>query len=210
MLQNFSKKLAYVPVRIKRVTWLYNRVIGFIVRRGIVPHLIPEKDILEALRATKPSGVLEMFGLLKMRIRRVATGLWEDYGVVSVKLVTTAFAAYVVDSLQDSSTYPLDDFRYHQMGDDNTTESNAHTDLQNAREAKVSGSNGEGGSANIFQTVATIEATAGYDVEEHSITSNASNASGTMLDRNLVPNAPTVIANDQVEFTYDLTVNAES
>ena len=178
------------------------------VRNGIVPHGVPQGEIMEALKATKPYGVLEMFGFLRMRIKRYATGKWEDFGVVSVKKVTTAFANYVVDSLQDSTTYPLDAFTWHDMGDDSTAESNAHTALQNSRETRINDSSpGENGS-NIYQSIATINASAGYVVQEHGIFNAVSG--GTMLDRNLVPNAPTVIANDSVEFTYELTVNAES
>jgi hypothetical protein len=199
MLQNPIKKFAQ-SIRQKRIAAK--------VRNGIVPRGVSQGDIMAALKATKPYGVLEMFGFLRMRIRRYATGKWEDYGVVSVKKVTAAFANYVVDSLQDSTTYPLDAFTWHDAGDDNTAESNAHTALQNSRESRVNdASPGENG-ANVYQSVATITATAAYTVEEHGIFS--ANAAGTMLDRNLVPNAPSVIANDSVEFTYELTVNAEA
>ncbi len=199
MFQNPFKKL-YRLFRQKRIAAQ--------VRNGIVPHGVPQGEIMEALKATKPHGVLEIFGFLRMRIKRYATGKWEDFGVVSVKKVTTAFANYVVDSLQDSDTYPLDAFTWHDMGDDNTAESNAHTALQNSRETRINDTSpGENG-ANIYQSVATINASAAYTVEEHGIFSAES--AGTMLDRNLVPNAPSVIANDSVEFTYELTVNAES
>jgi len=178
------------------------------VRNGIVPHGITQGEIMEALQATKPHGVLEVVGFLRIRVLRHLTGLWEDFGLVSVKLVTTAFADYVVDALQDSTTYPLDAFTWHDMGDDNTAESNAHTALQNSRETRINdASPGENGT-NVYQSIATINASAAYTVEEHGIFSAVT--AGTMMDRNLVPNAPDVIANDSVEFTYELTVNAES
>jgi len=199
MFQNQIKKLIKF-VRQKRIATK--------VRNGIVPHGVPQGEIMEALKATKPNGVLEMFGFLRMRIKRCRTGEWEDFGVVSVKKVTTAFANYVVDSLQDSTSYPLDAFTWHDMGDDNTAESNAHTALQNSRETRINDSSpGENG-ANVYQSVATINASAAYTVEEHGI--HSAESAGVMLDRNLVPNAPSVIANDSVEFTYELTVNAES
>lgn len=198
MLQNWCRKLHKI-YRFHRIAWQ--------VRRGIMPKGTDQGEIMEALRYTKKSNVLEMFGFLKVRIFHPNGILKEDLGLQSIKLVTTAFANYVVDSLQNSTTEPLDAFQYHDMGDDNTAESNAHTSMQNSRESRVAGTQVENG-AGIYQSVANITATAGYDVEEHGIFSAAT--VGTMLDRNLVPNAPTVIADDVIEFTYELTVNAEA
>lgn len=204
MLQNWCKKL-YRSYRQRKIArW---------ARAGKVYPGVTQGELMEAMKATKPYGVLEMMGFLRVRIFRGKNhpryGDIEDYGLVSCKLVTTDFAEYVVDSLADSTTYPLDTFKQHQMGDDATAESNAHTDLQNAREAKVAGNQQENG-AQVYQTIATITATASYTVNEHGLFNNAANATGVMLDRNLVPNAPDVVADDSVEFTYELTVNAES
>lgn len=199
MFQNTIKKL---------IKSLRQKRIAAKVRNGIVPHGITQGEIMEALKATKPHGVLEVMGFLRVRIRRHLTGKWEDYGLVSVKKVTTAFAEYVVDALQDSTTYPLDAFTWHDMGDDNTAESNAHTALQNSRETRINDTSPGENTAQVYQSIATINASAAYTVEEHGIFSAVSG--GTMLDRNLVPNAPPVIANDSVEFTYELTVNAEA
>lgn len=192
----------------KLIKYVRQKRIGWQVRRGVVPHGVPQGEVMEALIATKPSGVLEIFGFLRMRIKRVATGLWEDYGLVSTKLVTTAFAEYVVDSLLDSTTYPLDAFTWHDMGDDATAESNAHTALQNSRETRINDASPAENTSQVYQSIATIVASAGYTVNEHGIFNAVS--AGTMMDRNLVPNAPVVVASDQVEFTYELTVNAES
>lgn len=192
----------------KSGSYIRNRYVGYLVRRGTVPYGLLQGEVIAAMKATRPEGVLELIGTLRMRIKRIATGLWEDYGLVSTKLVTTDFAEYIVDSLLDSGTYPLDAFTWHDMGDDNTTESNAHTALQNSRETRVNDTSPAENTAQVYQSIATITATAGYDVEEHGIFSAIS--AGTMMDRNLVPSPPTVIASDQVEFTYELTVNAES
>lgn len=182
------------------------RKIARLVRNGIVPKGVEQGEILEALKATKKPNALEMFGFLRMRVFR-KSGLIEDLGVVSVKKVTTAFAAYVVDSLQDSTTYPLDDFKYHASGDDGTAEANSQTALENEVESRATGNQGENG-ASIYQSVGTINYTGGFTIQEHGILS--ANAAGTLLDRNLVPNAPVVISGDSIEFTYELTVNAES
>lgn len=181
--------------------------VAALARNGFVPEGLLQGEVLKALKATKPSGVLEMMGFLRVRVFRHKEDRWDDYGLVSVKKVTTAFANFVVDALQDSTANALDEFNYHDMGDDNTAEDNSHTALQNSRETRIAGTQTENG-AGIFQSVATINASAGYDVEEHGLF-NAESAQ-VMCDRNLVPNAPTVINGDSVEFTYELSVAAES
>lgn len=198
MLQNWFKKL--------RRIYRFHKIAGQ-VRRGIMPAGTDQGEIMEALRHTKKPNVLEIFGFLKMRVFHANGVLKENLGLQSVRKVTTAFANYTVDSLQNSVASPLSDFKYHDMGDDNTAEANTHTALQNSRESRATGTQTENG-AGVYQSVANITATAGYDVEEHGIFSAAS--AGTMLDRNLVANVPTVIANDVIEFTYELTVSAES
>lgn len=184
-----------------------NVYVAALARSGFVPEGLMQGEVLKALKATKPSGVLEMMGFLKLRVFRHLENRWEDFGLVSVKLVTTAFANFVVDGLQNSVDNALSDFSWHDMGDDNTAEANTHTALQNSRETRIDGSQGENG-AGIYQTVATINASAGYTVEEHGLFSAVT--TGTMCDRNLVPNAPVVIADDSVEFTYELSVAAEA
>ena len=192
----------------KLVKYVRQKWVGWQIRKGNLPHGITQTEVVEALKATRPRGVVEIFGMLRMRIKRVTTGLWEDYGLVSTKLVTTDFAEYVVDSLIDSTTYPLDAFTWHDMGDDDTAESNAHSALQNSRETRINDTSPAENTAQVYQSIATITASAGYTVNEHGIF-NAVTA-GVMLDRNLVPNAPVVVVSDQVEFTYELTINAES
>lgn len=181
--------------------------VAALARAGFVPEGLMQGEVLKALKATKPYGVLEMMGFLRVRVFRHKEDRWDDYGLVSVKKVTTAFANFVVDGLQNSTANALSDFKYHDMGDDNTAEANSQTALENSRETRIAGTQTENG-AGIYQSVATINASAGYDVEEHGLFS--AEADGTMCDRNLVPNAPTVIANDSVEFTYELSVAAES
>ncbi|MCK4826336.1 hypothetical protein KA005_61910 [bacterium] len=181
--------------------------VAALARSGFVPEGLMQGEVLKALKATKPTGVLEMMGFLKVRVFRHKKGAWEDFGLVSVKLVTTAFANFVVDALQNSVDNALSDFAWHDMGDDNTAEANTQTALSNSRETRIEGTQTENG-AGIYQSVATINATGGYTVEEHGLFSAVT--TGTMCDRNLVPNAPVVIADDSVEFTYELSVAAEA
>lgn len=182
--------------------------IGYQVRKGILPVGVDQGEIYEALRHTKKLNVLEMFGFLRVRHFRKRGHLYscDDYGLVSCKKVTTVFANYIVTSL-GTSTAAFANFKFHDMGDNSQAESNGHTALNNSRETRVSGTQANNG-ANIYKSVANINATAGYTATEHGIFNIAS--AGVLLDRNLIANAPVVIANDVVEFTYELTVNAES
>jgi len=179
------------------------------IRRGVIPEPTYElAEIYEALRRTRPKGVLEVMGFLCVKVFRKRGYVWscDNLGLVSCKKVTTAFANYLVDELQ-ASNVAFSNFRFHDMGDSSTGESNAHTALQNSRETRVEGNQTENG-AGIYKSVATITATAGYTVQEHGMFNIV--IAGVMLDRNLVPNAPVVIANDTVQFTYELTVSAEA
>lgn len=195
-----------IPERVHRAARQHK--IGWLVRKGIIPEKVEQGEIYEALRHTKKPNVLEMFGFLRMQIFRKRGYLWhcDDYGLVSCKKVTTVFANYVVTAL-GASTAAFANFKFHDMGDSATAEANTQTALSNSRETRVSGTQANNG-ANIYQSVATITATAGYTVQEHGLFNIV--AAGVLMDRNLVPNAPVVIANDTVQFTYELTVNAEA
>lgn len=199
MFSNWIKKLG---------RYVRQNYVGWMIRRGKLPFGITQEEVVKALKATRPKGVLEIFGMLRMRVKRSATGLWEDYGLVSTKLVTTDFAEHIVDCMLDNTTYVLDTFTWHDMGDDDTAESNAHTALQNSRETRINDTSPAENTAQVYQSIATITATAGYTANEHGIFNAVS--AGVMLDRNLIPNSPVLITDDQVEFTYELTVNAES
>lgn len=199
MAQDWAKRTG----RFLRQNW-----IGWQVRNGILPVGVDQGEIYEALRHTKRPNVLEMFGFLRVRHFRKRGTLYscDDYGLVSCKKVTTVFANYVVTAL-GASTAAFANFKFHDMGDNSAAESNADTGLNNSRETRIAGTQANNG-ANIYKSVANINASAGYTVTEHGIFNIVTG--GVLLDRNLVPNAPVVIANDVVEFTYELTVNAES
>ena len=173
---------------------------------GIVPPGVAAEQALEALNTTKPSNTFELWGFLSAKVHK-ANGDIEDKGLISVRKVTTAFADYIVDSLQDSTTSPLDNFSYHAMGTDNTAESNTNTALGTEVESRTDGSQTEGASTNIYKSVGTISATGSHSITEHGLLSASSG--GTLLDRSVF-SAISVTSGDSIEFTYELTVNAES
>jgi len=187
-----------------------NRYKNFKIRSQILQGKLPQglsfREIETALKATKQPNVCECFGFLSRKHTR--NGVVINRGLVSCQLVTQAFANYIVDSLQDSATYPLDAFKYHAVGTGTTAESNAQTALITEIETREAGTQVEGASANIYKSVATITFTGSHAVSEHGIFS--ASTGGTLLDRSLMSPADNVIADDQIEYTYQLTVYAET
>lgn len=155
-------------------------------------------------------GVETLEGTLVLKSRLYAKlikadGEVVDYGLVAEKLVTTVGVNYMVDSFQDSATYPLDDFKYHDSGTGAGAEATGDTALGAAVESRATGSLTEGASANIFKTVGTVTYTGTHAITEHGVFSAASG--GTLWDRSIF-SAINVVATDQIEFTYELTCTA--
>jgi hypothetical protein len=176
------------------------------VELGILPKNKTLEDILYDLKITKKPNVLECFGFLSLRHFR-GKQLLRDYGLVSCQKVTQAFTQYLVDSLQNSTTKPMDAFKYHASGTDNTAESNAQTALITEVETRQTGTQIEGTSSNIYKSVATITYSASRSIVEHGLFS--ASTAGTLMDRSVFTAVP-VENLDTIEFTYQLTVNAES
>lgn len=137
-----------------------------------------------------------------------ADGTIEDLGLIATKLVTVVFVNYLVDSMQDSTTTPMDVFKYHDSGTGTTAAQNTDTDLQTKVETgRATGTTVEGASANIFRSVGTITYTASRAITEHGVFSAAS--AGTMADRHVF--AVVNVGNgESIQFTYELTATAET
>jgi len=176
------------------------------VTNGVIPFGLSLSEIIDGLKRTKAPNILEAFGFLSIKHFRKGK-LLKDYGLVSCRLVTQAFTQYLVDSLQDSTTYPMDAFKYHGSGTDNTAEANSQTALGTEVESRQAGTQVEGATANIYKSVATITYTASRSIVEHGLFSAATN--GTMMDRSVFTAVP-VENTDTIEFTYQLTAAAET
>ncbi len=177
-----------------------------LIEQGILPEGLSLTKILAELKETKAPNILEAFGFLSLKHYRKGE-LLKDYGLVSCQLVTVAFTNYLVDALQDSTTYPMDVFKYHGSGTGTTAEANTQTALVTEVESRETGTQVEGATANIYKSVATETYTATRSITEHGLFSAVT--SGTMLDRSVFTAVP-VVATDTIEFTYQLTVNAET
>lgn len=127
-----------------------------------------------------------------------------NYGVLSRRVVTTAFVNYVVDQLQ-TETSSFGDFKYHDSGVGATAEDVTDTDMQTTDgESRVAGSQAEG-AANVYVSVGTISYTTTKAITEHGVF-NASTA-GTLMDRSVF-SALNVVNGDSIQFTYSLSVNS--
>ncbi len=178
------------------------------LRKGIVPRgrVIPVEEAQKAMSDSLQGIFPEIVGYLSARVFR-ADGTVEDLGLLSIKKITTAFRDYIVDSLQNSTTDPLDDMKFHGSGTTNTAESNGDTALAVEVETRVTGTQIEGASADIYKTVATVAYTATRAIVEHGVFS--ASTSGTLMDRSVF-SVINVNNGDSIEFSYEATFNAEA
>jgi hypothetical protein len=133
-------------------------------------------------------------------------GSIESLGLVGTKLVTTVGVNFIVDAFQN--TTEVETFNYHDSGTGTTAEAVGDTALVTKVETgRQTGAQGEGASANIYQTVATISYTATRAITEHGVFS--ATAAGTLLDRTVFT-AINVDNGDSIQFTYELTLPAGS
>lgn len=134
-------------------------------------------------------------------------GWWENVGLVSRGKVTIAFRTFEIGQLvAESAEYG--DYKFHRPGLGTAAESNADTVLQTDAGLEATGTQIDADP--IYRSVATVTADATETWEEHSIRSQTGAAGGTMMDRSLISPNVSVVANDTVEFTYEVTKNAEA
>jgi len=182
------------------------RKIGRMVRNGLVPPGVDFQTICEALRVTGKKGVVEMFGILQAKQYGQGGVFKKDLGVVGVKSVTTEFAELLVDNLAGVANSTISAvFDAHGMGDGSAAEATTDVALSNQRGGRSVGSETHGASSNIYKTVGTIAATASYTVIEHGLFDTTGAASDRLLDRSVIDSF-VVATNDEVEWTYNLTV----
>jgi len=183
-------------------TKIHSKYLGWKIRTGRAPRgRVRSKEYVGGLVI---QGSMPLQGRLYAVVKR-KDGRIEDLGLICKKCVTDAFVQYLVDSMQDSSTYPMDVFKWHASGTGTTAESASDTALENEVESRVEGTQEEGESANIYQSVATITYSASYSITEHGIFS--ASTGGTLLDRSVF-SAINVDSGDSIQFTYKLTVNS--
>lgn len=144
-----------------------------------------------------------------------ANGNIIDYGLASLRVVTTAGVGYIVDAFQNS--VELENMKYHGFGTGTGNEAVGDTALgteltteYTTDNTRPTGSTEEGATANIFKTIGTFTCDNGTPaVTEHGIFSQAANSGGVLLDRSKFA-AINMVATDSIVATYQLTFTAGS
>jgi hypothetical protein len=130
-----------------------------------------------------------------------------NYGVLGRRVVTTAFVNFMTDQLQ-AETSQWGDFKFHDSGVGTTAENAADTGMETTDgEDRVTGTQAEGASANIYSSVGTISYTTSKAITEHGLFSQATGT--TLMDRTVF-SAINVVSGDSIQFTYQLTTNSGS
>jgi len=156
-----------------------------------------------------PEAVTEVTAELAAKVLR-ADGSVEDKGVVSRKIVSTAFLTELTNAMRatGASVTRIQNYKYHAWGTSTASENAGHNDVQspalptNAPGTRVTGT--QAGSANTYVSVATITAAGTLAITEHCISPDTTSPSYG-LDRSLFP-AINVNAGDSIQFTYTLTL----
>ena len=145
-------------------------------------------------------GILTGYGELRL-VHIKADGTRINYGVVSRRVITTAFVNFVTDQLQ-TETSVFGDFKYHDSGVGTTDPVVGDTGIETTDgEARVAGTQTES-SANVYRSVGTITYTSTKAITEHGLFNDLT--AGTLADRSEFA-AVNVVSGEGIEFTYDLT-----
>lgn len=167
-----------------------------------------QKRIRHAAKVMKgEAGVI--YAELSARHFHGATGEWEDLGVIGTHLVTTEFVELLVDELNNNSQAHnrLRSLKFHDSGVGITDPAIGDTDIETTDgESRVSGSQAEGSSTNIYKSIATIAYSTTKAITEWGLFSAAAPAD-ELLDRDEFA-AINVVSGDSIEFTYNLTISA--
>lgn len=140
-----------------------------------------------------------------------ADGEVVEYGLASMRSITTAGVNYLVDAFQ--GTVEPEVLKYHGVGTGTTAEATSDTALVtesttvlNPDSTRATGSLTEGASANIFRTVGTLTFDGSAAITEHGIFSQPTSG-GTLWDRSQFP-ALNMANGDSLQATYDATFAA--
>lgn len=150
-----------------------------------------------------------------LRVRVIRSGVVTDYGLASLRVVTTAGVTQLVNAFLN--TFEPELFKFHGIGTGTNAEAAADTVLQtelttqyNPDSTRATGTQAAQ-AANIYRTVATniIDSGGPIAIREHGIFSSATVAAGTLLDRSVF-GIITLNDNDAIQTTYDLTLPSGS
>lgn len=154
-------------------------------------------------RVAKVFGLLVAIGKLEATLIK-SDGTKVNYGVLSRRVVTSAFVNFVVDQLQ-TETSVFGDFKFHDSGVGTTAEAAGDTGIETTDgESRATGTQTES-AANAYRSVGTISYTTTKAITEHGLFNDAT--TGTLMDRSVF-SAVNVVNGDSIQFTYTLTLTA--
>lgn len=137
-----------------------------------------------------------------------------EFGLASVRVVTTAGVQFLVDCFQGTTEPEL--MRYHGLGTGSTAEAVGDTALvtelttqYNPDNTRATGTLTEGASANVFRTVGTNAVDAAVALREHGIFSQSATGGGVLLDRSVFAEI-NLASGNSLQSTYDFTITAGS
>lgn len=162
--------------------------------------------------AAKAVGCTHVYGALFLRHYR-ADGSVDDLGLASLRVVTDAGVAAIVDAFEN--TVELENFDFHGFGTGGTAEAVGQTALVTELTTQYATDNTRPTgtpsqpSANIYQSVGTLDPDADVAITEHGLFSQAATGGGTMLDRSLfsVVNV-TGATGDSLQATYQFSISS--
>lgn len=150
-------------------------------------------------------GVVTMESTLSAVVIR--NGVRDDRGVISRKKVTEDFVEFIVAQLQ-AETSAFGDFKFHDSGIGVSAEDKTDSALETPwGGGRTTGTQVEGASANIYKTIAITTYNATKAITEHAVFNASTN--GIMMDRHDF-GVLNVVDTNQIEWTYNLTINAET
>jgi hypothetical protein len=166
-----------------------------------LPHLVKgwlKKGLADQL------GIATMYGVLEARLFK-ADGTIVDYGIISTRVVTTAWITAMATYMFDGSTAAPTAYDYHDCGTGVGAEAVGDTGLGTPYGGARTNGTPTNPSAGVYRSVGTVSFTSTLAITEHGLFSAA--AAGTLLDRSVF-SAINVVSGDAIQFTYSLTWTA--
>jgi hypothetical protein len=164
-----------------------------------------------AYHLARPIGKMLGFGTIisRLKVRARIGGEWIDYGVVSYRVVTTAFVTALATALHTQAS--AGDLFYHALGTGVGAEGAANTGMGTELTTEYTGNVRATGThtsaAGVYESVGTITLDSGTPaVTEHGVM-GANTGASTLIDRSVFA-AVNMASGDSFVATYQLTLTA--
>ena len=167
---------------------------------------------MKRIMAARVLNLATFYGQLAL-VKINGDGSWVDYGLVSLRVVTTAGVTFLATRLTDANT-SIGNFDFHGFGTGGTAEAIGDTALVTELTTQYAVDNTRptgtpsNPSANVYQSVGTLSPDTGgtIAITEHGLFSASSGV--TLLDRSLFSAVNLVAGSDSLQATYQLTLSA--